>query len=535
MLLVDAGRSSAQARSLPLVPLDPIDLLLEELVTTGRGKWPTPRELRATRAVATWRAFLESDRDRLRDIAGWDNRDRPYKVDPLPELIADAWADHLFDEDLTIVEAASSDKGALEALLEGNPDFNGDIHEAERRVVGLGEEWWRAFIDRELADVPLLEWHSRDEVVPYYIGRRLIAAAVVTELPRKPGTRSAVFRHFEIHAAGVVEHVLFRGTNGTIGRTVPLEDHPDLEDLADELGAEGGQGQRWEHGLPMLMGRITNGRRIDKKLRVGISDFKRITDQLLDLNEAVTIAGENVRLTAKKRVIVPEDTLRSTGAPGAGDLEDRGDGTFNPVPGRGYGFDASEDVFVVSKLDGELGKGNDGPYKVLEYSFDALPLLAHKADVVQTALTRVGLTPQYVGVADEQPGVLSGTAYRLKLIPTTKAGKGKGRPWDDTLPHILSLLARLDELPEADGGFGRRWADAVTPPSVERSPGLPADEVEDANVESTLVGAGVRSKYTSIKRQHPDWDEAAILDELDKIKGDAPSSGLAAGADDDLA
>jgi len=284
----------------------------------------------------------------------------------------------------------------------------------------------------------------------------------------------------------------------------------------------------------MLMGRITNGRRIDRKLNLGVSEYRRITDQLLDLNEACTIAAENARLTAKRRVVVPESAIEARGS--HTQLSDRGDGIMVPVGGGT--FDAGEDVFVASQLDAELGRGTDGPFKVLEYSFDAAPLLAHKRDLVETALTRVGLTPQYVGVADEAPGVLSGTAYRLKLIPTTKAGRGKGRPWDDSLPHIIGLMAQLDALAEDRGGFGRSWVDAFTPPAVERSTGLPHDDVEDAQVETTLVGAGVRSVETSVRAQHPDWDDAAVLEELARIRGDrpaAPSFPPLPGIDDTLA
>ncbi len=91
------------------------------------------------------------------------------------------------------------------------------------------------------------------------------------------------------------------------------------------------------------------------------------------------------------------------------------------------------------------------------------------------------------------------------------------------------LLAELDALPEADGGFGRPWADPHTPPAVERTPGLPVDDVEQAQIEATLVGAGIKSKWQSVKTQHPDWDDEQIDEELGRIKDDAPTSAAAAG------
>lgn len=514
------------------MPIDPVDLLLEQLVADGR--WPPANEVRVHTQIATHRAFLESNRDDLRQIADWPS-DRNYKVDPLGELIADCWADHLFGEELAIDPPTDADSSALDFLLEGNDDLLDDLHAAERRVVGEGEMWWRAYADRDIADVPLLEWHSRDVIVPLYIGAgrgRLAAAAVVTELQAPTGEKRARYRHFEIHADGVVEHVLFKGTPTRIGQTVALGAHADLEDLDAALPGTGAEPRAWAHGLPMLVGRITNGRRVDRALKIGVSDYHRITDFLLDLNEAATIGAENARLTAKRRVVISEDALQRQG-PGTTDgMVDRGDGIFTRADTARAGFDAGEDVLVVSRLDAELGKSPDSTYKVLEYSFDAEALIAYKRDLVETALTRVGVTPQYVGVITGAGDglALSGTALRLRLIPTTKAGQGKARPWTRALPRVLSLMARLDALPVEDGGFGRAWTDPTQPPSLERNASLPHDDVEDAQVEATLVGAGLRSRRTSVERQHPDWTPEQVDAELDAIALERPGPGSAMGA-----
>jgi hypothetical protein len=474
------------------------------------------------------RALLEGDREALREMAGWP-RDRPYKVDPLGGLIADAWADHLWGDDPTVTPAAESDVGLLDALLEGNGDLTGDLHAAERIVAGEGEAWWRVYVDREVADVPLLEWHPRDSVIPLYVGRRLMAVALVTELT---GTgRGPVWRHLEVHVDGAVEHVLFRGTKTKLGQARPLEDHAELAELADGLD-ENGDRMAWDHGLPMLMGRITNGRRRIRSLgELGVSDLYGIRDELLSINEAKAIGDENMRLTAKRRVVVPESALTNAGEPPfKGDLIDRGDGVLVPSSSGAGRFDAGEDVLVSSNLDSELGRSPDGVFKVLEYSFDAAPLIEWKRDLIETALTRAGLTPQYVGVMTGQGDgyAISGTALRLRLIPTTRAGRGKARPWDDQLPRVLALMAGLDTLPLEDGGFGRGWADAFTMPAVERAIETPQDEMEQSTVESTLVSARVRSRRTSIRSQHPDWTEEQVDEELAAIDADGAAGGPAA-------
>lgn len=506
--------------------MDPVELLLAE-VTAGGGKWPLKREDRVAAHVRAMRAFLEADRERLRIVHEWP-QDRTYRLDPLPGLIADAWADHLFGEDPTIVPASEDDAGALAFMLEGNTDLVGDLHAAERTVAGEGEHWWRIYRDDELGDVPLLEWHNRDEVIPYYVGRRLVAVALVTVLEENRPRDRAVYRHLEIHVDGLVEHALFRGTKGKLGQRVALEDHPETEELAGAVG----ESEQWAHGLPMLMGKVSNGRKRIKRLgNLGISDFYYVQDQLLDLNEAASIGAENARLTAKKRAVIPEESLKGQPVDSAytGPLVDNGDGSFVRPDGRAN-FDAGEDVLVISALDRELGQSADGAFKVLEYSFDAEALIAWKHDLEETALTRIGLTPSYVGVDTRSSygQAMSGTARRLLLTPTTNAGRGKGRPWDDELPRILSLMARVDSLPVEAGGFGRTWQDPTTMPSVERADALPSDEVEEAQVETSLVSAGLRSRETSIRRQHPDWSDEQVDEELEAIKRDrpAPSSGL---------
>lgn len=501
------------------MPFDPVDELLNRLVKGG--KWPPLAEADTWRRLEAWRAFVDADREALKKVADWTETDREYKVDPLPSRIADAWADHLFGEELAVAHPDETDNERLDAIIDEN-DLTEEARGAERDlIIPEGEGWWRLYRDTDVAEVPLLEWHSRRSVAPFYLGRRLMAVALISVLEGRGFDKNpkAVFRHFEIHTVGAVEHVLFKGTQRVIGQTVGLDSHPETEELAAALGDGRLNGAVWPHGLPMLMGRITNRR--GRSPRLGISEFAGIKDYLLDLNEAVTIGAENARLTAKKRMTAPANS--SALRPRVGPLVDNGEGQLVPAGG-GAQFSAGEDVFIVDPADAELGR-EGSPFQVLEYSYDATALIAHKRDLVESALTRIGLTPQWVGVrGDAGDGfAATGTALRLRLIPTDKAGRGKARGWDRELPRILSIAAQLDALPEAEGGLGQAWNKADVEPSVERADPIPADEVEQATIEATLVGAGVRSKWQSVKAQHPDWDDLQVQEELDRIKDDKPA------------
>lgn len=513
--------------------MDPVDLLLTRLVEGG--KWPPNAEARTWSEVKAWRAFREADRDALAKVADWQDKDRLYKVDPLPERIADAWGDHLFGEELETTPGNEGDIDILLSLLEPN-DITEEARAAEADlVVPEGEGWWRIYKDEELEDVPLLEWHSRATVAPLFIGKKLLAVALITVLEGKPNQRAgknAIYRHLEIHVDGAVEHVLFRGTKDKIGGTVPLDAHPETEGLPRTLQASAGERVIWRHELPMLMGRIVNKR--GRNPRLGRSEYAPIKDYLLDLNEAFTIQGENRLLTAKKRVVVPPTSSMLRRRPSTEHLVDNGEGQL--VPGR-FGaprFAAGEDVIVADPVDSELGRDST-PYKVLEYSYDAAALILDKRDLVESAVTRVGLTPQWIGVRVDGPEgfAATGTALRLRLIPTDKAGRGKARPWDRELPRILGLMQRLHALDLAKGGFGAAgdWTDPEANPSVKRANALPSDPVEEATTEATLLAAGARSIETAVRKLNPDkaGDEDWIKAEVDRIRKDRAATGVMGG------
>lgn len=528
--------------------LDPVAQLLARI--RAGGAWPPRSEASTWRKVRKWRAFADGDRDALARIADWRGRGRRYRLDDLGGRIREAWADHLFGEELEVAPAApppvdgesgdvvgdSPDAEVVDALVTVN-DLTDLCRAAEADlVIPEGEAYWRGHVDPDVAEVPLLEFYSRLTVAPYFVGARLMAVALITEL-EGPGNgragRNAVFRHLEVHTEERVVHVLHRGTKSRLGWSVELDLHPETEELVaelDDVAGDYGRGAlEWAHGLPMLMGRIINRR--GRNPRLGKSEFETIQDQLLDLNEAATIGAENARLTAKRRVVVPSSSVQPTAPrPSDGlDLEDDGEGGLRRADGRPLvepWYDLGEDVLVADPVNEELGRDSSSSFQVLEYSFDAEPLIAYKRDLVETALTRIGLAPEWVGIntGNQAAGALSGTARRLVLMPTTKAAHGKAKPWDRELPRILGLLLELGNLPVGDGGLDLAVADP-SPPAVERAEPIPEDPVEEATVESTLVSAGVRSIETSVRAQHPKWDDGQVKDEVDRIREDRKATG----------
>lgn len=479
-------------------------------------KWPHDSERSYLTDLNTWAAVYDLDRDALKRVGGWRDTRRTYKIDPLGERIADAWAAYLFNEDPRLAPAADGDLENLMALYRDGVGGTSELERAGGLCIAEGEIWPRIYVDELAAPRPLLDWVSRRQVFPLWVGPRLAGAAVWTELPRPPKARKGeVYRHFEVHVADTVLNRLYVGKAQELGTRVELEAHPDLAGL-DEW---------WDHELGLLIGRIPNKLRRDRTR--GVSDFRGILDYLLDLNEACTIGSSNMRLTARRRLVLSAAYANRQAT--RDDLELTPEEQVNATASRApkAEFDPAEEVLIEDPLDTELGREGKDPLRILEYSFDAEPLIAWKRELVESAVTRVGLMPQYVGAGSPADGsyAISGTALRLRLIPTDSVGRAKGRYWLSAMPRILSRMAQLDAKPQAATGFGRPWENAEGTPVFERRPGIPVDELEEAQKHQARRAAGIESVYTGVRESHPDWTDDEVKAEVDRIREDTNASG----------
>lgn len=464
----------------------------------SEGRWPLRGEASTWEALSLWIAFRESNRDRLREAANWTNTERDYCVDPIAGKISHAFAQLLYGSAIELTAAADADQDRLDELSDEN-NLSSELQRAEIVCSSEGEVWWRGFVDPEIADVPLLEWYSRTAVLPLWAGTRLKAAAFISRYDvgerGTTGEPQEIYRHFEVHDYGSVRNVLYRSVReDQLGQRVGLEGLEDTMLLREQ----------WDHGLPgLLCGRIPNMIGVDPTL--GVSDYDGIQDLLLLINEATALQGENARLTGKRRIVVPASVTDAQG-----------------------NFDASREVLIAEEANRGLGEsGGDGPFRVLEYTYDAEALIAHKQELVNTALSRVGIVPQYVGAGSQAEGLaVSGTHLRVRLIPTIAAGEERAQYGDDEIPKALGMLQLLDALPVESGGFGQPWVDPATAPAMARGSTLPVDEIETVAMHADAVAALIESRETAVRHMPwaKDWSDDQIQEELDRIQGDQDSA-----------
>jgi hypothetical protein len=458
------------------------DQLLDELEQSR--EWPLRREWEARDRVDLARAFRETDRDYLLNRHPQWDVSRRYLADPLARDISDAYATLLFGRPPTITAATEADQTRWDEWVRDN-DLHATLLSEEAVCSSEGEVWWRLNANATLGQV-MLTWYSRNSVVPFWVSGRHLRALAFAERLDPLVDDNWVYRHFEIHDTTTVLNVLFAGSEATLGTLVSLETHPDTEHLEDE----------WQHDLgEMLGGRIIN--RPGSDPRVPMGDYHHIQDQLWALNEAMTIGAENAKLTLKKRVIVDESMVDATGN----------------IP-------AGKEALVVES-DAEISEGKDagGRFKVLEYGFDANELAMYRRDLAETACTRAGISLVFVGADSEQGRADTGTALRVRLLPTLNAGELRAGAWDTHFPTPLGLVPRLAALPEDDGGLGQQWA-TLEPPTFTRGPSLHEDPVERQDRVARGRESRTVSTWQAVRDLHPTWTDEEIDVEVDRIRED---------------
>lgn len=446
-----------------------VDRLLLDL----RNGWPVNSEMAYREKILLYRAFAESDPDVLKPHGWGKDSDgvRDYIIDPLGERIPWVWSDLLYGQDPVIAPAAKADTDRMAEMIDAN-DLPSELQRAEWTCSVEGEVWPR-IVPNPATGHAQIEWHSRMNVLPLWVGRQLMGAAFVSELDRN---KQEVWRYVEIHVRGSVRRMLFRGrvSGDQLGEEMPLDAHVSTR----------GWDETWNHGLDILVDRIPN--KLGKDFCMGISDYASIMDLLLALNELTTVGQENARLTAKQRAIIPQRFLNMAG-----------------------NFPRGSEILIATEVDQDPEKIK-AQVAMVEFEFDAAALIAYTENLTDRILTRARIAPQLVGRHTE--GAQTGPALRARVLDSELATQGKGKPWDDRNPHILRKAAQVEKI------MGIPWSQVTKLPSFKRASALPEDPESLTRRLAVAVNAEMLSRKTAIGLSFPEWDPTRIDDEVAQIQ-----------------
>lgn len=451
----------------------------------GRGTWPPPALATVWEEVELFAALRATNVERLRQersIEWW----REYVPTPLPRMVSRASAHLLFGEPPEITAENDSDQDNLERIVEEN-DLPSELHRAAVIASSEGEVWGRIVLAPDLLDVPIIEFVSRRRVIPHFAGRFVVGATFVTEWQTGNIEKH---RLFETYEAGVVTARLFKGTNTALGGEIDL----DAFDQTEGRQAQVLTGVDWP-----LVSFIPNT--IDENPERGYSDYAGLQDRFFAINEAATVGQHNLRLAGRKRALVDGAYLRNGRLPEGDDVYIK--------KGTAVGPDAAAGAAL----------------QMIDYSYQADQVISWTDNLIDTTLTLAGVAPQAVGRSVDG-GAISGTALRLKMSHSLLEAAGKGRYFDRGIRRLLRAATVIDGRPIGENGFGRKYVNRDTLPSIVRQDGLPRDDMEAAQILTHLVGADAISVEERVTWLHPEWTEQQRKDEIRALTRENSITGL---------
>lgn len=450
--------------------------LIREIEASTSG-WRLAREYMYRLNIETYVAIRESQADRLAPSWWWEDeehRRKTYLIDPLGERLPAVWADLMFGAEPVFESAQKGDQQHLDEWIEVN-EFPSQLRWAEEICSSEGEVWWRHISVPALGHC-MTEWHSRLNVIPLWVGRKIVAAAFVSILEKDDKGVETVY--LEVHGEGVIVNKLYKASAGSkiADKQLPLTAHEATASLLPE----------WHHGLEMLCGRIPN--KLGRDWRIGTSDYNGIAGLLLALNELTNIGQENARLTAKQRVVLPERFLDSLGR-----------------------LPRGAEIIVATEVDQDPDKVKND-FAQITWEFDAQALIAYKEHIQNTVLTRARIAPQLAGMGSEGPATAPG--WRSRFVDTLLALDGKASFWDDEIPKVLQRAMQVENLRGLRGG----WNNTEKLPHFKRNDALPDDPESTSRRTVMEVNANVLSRQTAIEENNPNWGESRVKEELDRIR-----------------
>jgi hypothetical protein len=417
---------------------------------------------------------------------------------PAAADIAMISADLLF----TQLPAFTSDDKTAQERLEGILDLGG-VHsrllEAAEVCSAYGGAYVRVCVDTSISDVPLFEAIPPDAAIPEW---RYGILTAVTFWREVDGDAGAVLRHLERHevtpgVGAVIYHALYRGTSDRLGVPMPLdygdEECQRLALLVNEAGAipAGATGRPVEH---LDVAYVPNMRphRLIRGSNLGRSDFSGAEGPMDALDEAWSSLIRDIRL-AKGRLVIPSAYLQSGGR------------------GAGASFDMEQEVFQT--VDALTDPTQGMSITVAQFAIRTTEHLDAAAAAWRVIMRTAGLSADAFG---EDPGGSAITAKEAgqRGERTESTRLRKIAYWRDALRRLARVALELD-------AAHYKGAVAIEPIDVEWADEAAPDPESLAKTVQLLDAAKAVSTKTKVVMVHPDWDDAAVLEEVDLIDGPA--------------
>jgi len=413
---------------------------------------------------------------------GADGEPQWLKGDPTPETLA---AQKRLDANLAALEFDSM-------LL-----ASGEVSSV------LGSSAFRIVYDKTARMTrPIIMRQDADSVIPLYSWGQL-AGVIFWDVVLKDDN-GVVWRHLELHEVGTGRalHGLYKGTGDNLGERQPLDilgpRTPALVALAPALDAEGGltitntPDATTATSIPNILPDPQ-----DRKNLAGRSDFTPAVMDLMDAADAVFTQMMDTIDDAKSRIILSKSMLESGG------------------PGGGVSFDLDQRIFV--KVKTPPGDGNQAglPIEKVQFEMHVEEYLRAVDSITRKAVEAAG----YNSRSDAGEGGRDVTATEINSDDALSMGTrdAKIRYQQPKLAALLTTYLATDVEAFAPRDPDTNELIQAYPVEVTFPDIIQPTRLELANVAKALKEAGAASVYELVKTVNPEWNDAQINIEVERI------------------
>ena len=412
---------------------------------------------------------------------------------PIASDIAETSADLLFSKAPVVTAKSSANQAALEELMDDG--MHATLLEAHEMASALGGVYLRVVWDTDLSPRAWIDMVPADAAIPTWSYNKLVA---VTFWHVLSDTGKQVVRHLETHlpSQNAIIHRVHVGNQDSLGSPRPLTDFEETRPLAQYL--TDGDAITFPD-MPKdasTVVYIPNKRpnRIWRGLGaqaapLGRSDYSGAEGMMDALDESYSSWQRDLQL-AKMRLLVPQGMLDNIGR------------------GKGAVFEPDREVFSpVASLTG------GGPQDIVANQF-AIRWQEHQGtcnDLVGKIVKAAGYSGQTFGEYDGDGAAMTATEVeareRRSLITRDKKILYSRPPLRDIYYGWLSVQATMFNAP------------GVTPerPEIDFAEVVLPNMMELSQTASALAQAEAASKQTLVQMVHPDWTQAEVDEEVDRI------------------
>ncbi|MBL1107992.1 phage portal protein [Streptomyces sp. 5-8] len=481
---------------------------------TGNVPWPPPHLRPALDAMRTWDTWWSGDPDRLESLYGgntgyghdlkaaqfaggvvgrlarwwWGTptspNERRTKVHvPLAGDLCAGSADLLFSEAPKFTVEDDPTTKRLDLLTDDG--MLATLQTGAEIGAALGGVYLRPVYDKGIADRPWLDAVHADRAVPEFAWSRLAAVTFWRVVHEEDGQ---VWRHLERHERGRILHGLYQGTDGKLGRVVPLQGHPATEGLAAVVNEEsyvetGYDGLDVAH-VPNQLSRRWRGNQQLKDL--GRSDLDGVETLMDQLDEAYSSWMRDIRL-GKGRIVVPDSYLQSAGL------------------GRGSVWNPDQEAFAGINA---LARGDNMQLTVAQFAIRVQEHRDTVEDLINQILRSAGYSGQTFGLGGDVAVTATEVVSKERRSMTTRGRKILR--WRPALGHVLEALLAVDKAVFGGSIVAQR-------PNIEFEDSVQEDPLQLANTVDVLRRAQAASTDVLVRMVHPDWDDTMVQKEVDRI------------------